>query len=138
MKGNTQSTKGKRWVFYYDGDCRFCARVTSWLSRIDFSQRVSWIRSQALDEPPAGLTWDDLRRFAFLEDRLSGLTYEGFFAFRMLTLRMPALAPFLPLFWFPGVSFVGVAVYRWIAQNRYRIACCSGFRNIRHGKQKAD
>mgnify|MGYP001307040364 CR=1 FL=1 len=125
MKHRPRSDEGNRWVFYYDADCRFCAKVTSWLSRIDFSSRITWTPSQALDKPPAGLTWDDLKRAAFLEDRLSGRSYEGFFAFRMLTFKMPALALLFPLFWFPAISFVGVAVYRWIARNRYRIAHCA-------------
>ncbi|MCI0830197.1 MAG: DUF393 domain-containing protein, partial [Chloroflexi bacterium] len=79
---------------------------------------------QSLYAPPPGLTWDDLKRSAYLVGR-KGRYYEGFYAFRMLIVRLPLLAPLAPVFWLPGISIIGAAAYRWVARNRYRFFGCT-------------
>ena len=115
----------KSQVFYYDADCRFCAGLARWLSRVDVLHWVIWTPYQSLDAPPPGLSWDDLERSAYLVGGPEGRRYEGFYAFRLLTVRLPLLAPLAPIFWFPGMRLIGVTVYRWVARNRYRIFGCS-------------
>lgn len=119
-----QSAQSSRptWVFYYDGDCSFCGRSIEWLSRFDFLGQVTWARYQSLEQPPSGLAWDDLDRSAYLEagERM----YEGFYAFRMLTLRMWALAVLAPVMWLPGLDLIGALAYRWVARNRCRLSAC--------------
>ncbi len=112
-----------RWIFYYDGNCGFCTRVVRGLSRIDFFRQVQWIPFQSLEEPPQGLSWEDLDRASYLDTGRGGL-HEGFYSFRMLTLRLLPLVPLAPVFWFPGMNLLGAAVYRWIARNRYHISRC--------------
>ena len=112
-----------RWIFYYDGNCGFCTRVVRGLSRIDFFRQVQWIPFQSLEEPPQGLSWEDLDRSAYLDTGREGL-HEGFYSFRMLTLRLLPLVPLAPVFWFPGMNLLGTVVYRWIASNRNRISRC--------------
>ena len=118
------SEKKPVWFFYYDGDCGFCTRVVHWLSWLDFRKKVRWVAFQSLEEPPPGLTWDDLEAAAYL-DCGQGRLEEGFYAFRKLTTRILPLLPLVPLFWFPGMHHIGVPAYRWIARNRYRISRCS-------------
>ena len=89
----TGGDHGGRWVFYYDGDCGFCTRVVRALEHLDLSDAVAWVPYQTLDDPLAGLSWDDLDRAAYL-DTGKGRLRGGFYAFRMLTLR---LVPLLPL-----------------------------------------
>ncbi|PKB79796.1 MAG: hypothetical protein BZY88_11470 [SAR202 cluster bacterium Io17-Chloro-G9] len=117
-------TDDRPWIFYYDGNCRFCCSVVVWMSRLDITHRVTWTAFQLLEEPPAGLTWDDLDRSAYLADRAETRRYEGFYAFRRLTIVLPLLTPFAAIAWLPGMSSVGVAAYRWVARNRYRISQC--------------
>ena len=69
------------------------------------------------------MDWVDLERAAYLSTE-RGRLHEGFYSFRMLTLRLPALVPLAPLLWFPGISLLGVPLYRWIARNRYCISTC--------------
>ena len=107
------------WTFYYDGDCNLCARAVEWLSRADLSRRIRWVPFQSLSEAPEGVTWDDLRRSAYLEGE-DGRLYEGFYAVRMLTLRVWALIGLAPLLWLPGAHLAGALVYRWVARNRCR------------------
>ena len=118
-----KATHGHPWTFYYDGYCDFCTTGVRGLSRIDYFRRVRWIAFQTLDEPPPGLTWEDLNCAAYLSTG-KGRLYEGFYGFRMLTLRLLTLLPLAPFFWFPGMNLLGVPVYRWIVRNRYRISAC--------------
>ncbi len=107
-------------TLYYDGDCGLCEAIRRWLSRLDFARRIRWIAYQSLQEPPPGLAWADLERAAFLRTP-DGRLYEGFYAFRMLSIRLPLLMPLAPLAWFPGIDKLGIRVYGWVAANRRRI-----------------
>ena len=106
-----------RWLCYYDGHCGFCRGIVRCLSRLDVFGRVAWIPYQSLEEPPGGLSWDDLDSAVYLECG-QGRFYRGFYAFRMLSAGIMPLAPLLPLLWLPGVRFLGEALYDRIARNR--------------------
>lgn len=110
-----------RWIFYYDGECPFCIASVRWLARLDLLNRVDWVPFQALEEPPRGLTWDDLEAEVYLDTGRERL-YGGFYAVRMLTLRVLLLMPLAPLFWLPGMPIPGTAVYHWVSTNRHRIS----------------
>ena len=113
----------ERWVLYYDSDCGLCTRLVHWLSKIDLFRQITWTPYQILERPPRGLTWDDLNHAAYLETG-KGRLHEGFYAFKMLTLKLLPLTPLAPLFWFPGVNLAGVPAYRWVARNRFRLPGC--------------
>ncbi|MBQ10189.1 MAG: hypothetical protein CMJ45_01400 [Planctomyces sp.] len=120
----TRSAVSSRgWAFYFDGDCRFCTNVVRTLAKIDLLNRVDWVPYQSLESPPTGLSWKDLDRAAYLETGSSRL-HEGFYAFRMLTLRVLPLLPLAPLLWLPGMAVLGAPAYRWVARNRHRITSC--------------
>ena len=117
----------RRWVFYYDGQCRFCTRTVKILAALDFLRQLTWKPFQDLEAPPGHLTWEDLDREAYLATGAienlgdcSGHLYGGFYAFRMLSLRLLPLMPLVPLLWLPGVNRLGEVTYRWVACNRYR------------------
>ena len=110
-------------MLYYDGDCGFCILVVRVLSTLDLLHRVSWTPYQALDEPPAGLSWTDLERSAYL-DTGWGTYREGFYAFQALTIQLAPLLPLAPIVWFPGIHRPGEALYRWVAGNRCRLTRC--------------
>ena len=126
LQKRKMSQAAEPWVFYYDGECGFCIRWVGRLGRLDRAGRVSWTAFQSLDSPPRGIGWEDLRRSAYLDNEPqmgAANLHEGFFAFRHLTLRIPALFPLAPLFWLPGMGWLGSRVYRWVADNRYRFSC---------------
>lgn len=120
------------WIFYYDGECGFCTLSVRVLAKADLFSRVTWAAFQELPEPPQGLTWEDLDAAAYLEVVHSvalphgtgkrSRWYRGFYAIRMLTLRLPPLFPLVPLLWLPGANKLGEAAYAWVAANRYRIS----------------
>ena len=47
-------------VFYYDGDCGMCLRLVRRLERMDSHSRITWTPYQSLDEPPTGITWEEM------------------------------------------------------------------------------
>ena len=129
----TDTERRHSWVLYYDGDCGFCTFSVRLLAFVDFLRQVTWTNFQELSEPPSGLTWEDLDAAAYLEvKKRAGQAcptgeyetrlYRGFYAFRMLALRLLPLFPLVPLFWLPGVHRLGESAYTWVAANRYRIS----------------
>jgi predicted DCC family thiol-disulfide oxidoreductase YuxK len=116
--------KDGRWTFYYDGDCGLCTGVVRWLSRTDLFDHIAWVPCQTLEQPPRGLSWNDLDRAAYLETGPSRL-HEGYYGLRMLALRLLPLMPLAPILWFPGIDCLGVPMYRWVARNRYRPSRCA-------------
>ena len=121
------------WVFYYDGDCGFCTLSVRFFALLDFFRKVTWTDFRALPEPPLDLTWEDLDAAAYLEigSKSTGViegsngrskTYRGFYAVRMLSLRLLPLFPLVAVLWLPGVNRIGEVAYAWVAANRYRIS----------------
>ena len=115
---SSNSRRDSKWTLFYDGNCGFCAGARRWLSKLDFFQIIEWTPYQTLEEPPAGLSWEDLDRYAWM-DTGRGRLRRGFYAMRLLTLKLPPLLPFAPLMWLPGMHLAGEAVYGWVSRNRY-------------------
>ena len=110
-------------LLYYDPHCRLCVAVSRLVRSLDFLERLEF--RTGLDDAAAAarLQADDLHRAAYLITP-DGAAYEGFFAFRQLTLRLPALWLLVPLAWLPGAALAGVAAYRWISDHRTRMFGC--------------
>jgi predicted DCC family thiol-disulfide oxidoreductase YuxK len=49
--------------------------------------------------------------------------FKGFYTFRQIMLRSPWFWLFLPVFYFPGASYIGSRLYSWIAKNRSHLGC---------------
>ena len=109
------------WTFYYDGECGLCKGLVKWLVHADLSKQIDWIGFQTLSQPPKGLSWGDLNTAAYLETGAGDL-YEGFFAIRWLSVKLPPLWPLAIVLWTPGASLLGVPAYRWVARNRGRLS----------------
>ena len=112
------------WILYYDGKCQFCRGIATLFWCLDLFALVKWIPHQSLESPPNGLVWNDLRQAAYLETQ-HGQIYGGFYAFRMLSLRLIPLFPLIPILWIPGLNILGTAIYNWIARHRHHFGICS-------------
>ena len=110
-------------VFYYDGECGMCVSFVRLLGRFDGPQRITWTAYQSLDAPPAGLSWDDLDRAAYLMTN-SGELHKGYFAIGALLTRIDRLAVVATLMSVPGSSWLGQAIYSIISRNRRRLPFC--------------
>ena len=120
---SSRTGRDSKWVLYYDGACGFCSGARRWLSKLDFFHGIEWTPYQTLSEPPVGLTWEDLDRYAYM-DTGHGPLQKGFYAMRLLALRLPPLFPLALLMWLPGAALAGQAAYGWIARNRHRFSQC--------------
>ena len=119
----SKSGRISKLTLYYDGGCGLCNGAKRWLSRLDVLHRIEWTPCQTLEAPPAGLTWDDLDRCAWVDEG-RGRLHGGFYAMRLLTLSLPPLLPLALLMWLPGMHLAGEAAYDWVARNRYRFSGC--------------
>ena len=113
-----------KWTLYYDGRCGFCAGARRWLSRMDFLHSIEWTPYQSLNQPPRGLSWEDLDRYAWM-DTGRGRLQEGFPCHE----AAGAQAATSPSLRRPDVAagdghLAGEAAYGWVARNRYRFSRC--------------
>jgi predicted DCC family thiol-disulfide oxidoreductase YuxK len=111
-------------LLYYDGNCRFCRLLIRGLEAMDRSGSLEFRTTLDKDARRAGLSEADLSRSAYLLTP-DGQALEGFFAFRKLSLLIPALRPLALLLWLPGSLFLGTRIYRWIADHRTGLFGCA-------------
>ena len=110
-------------VFYYDGDCGLCMRLVRHLEGLDARGTITWTAYQSLDDPPSGISWEDMEREAYLISD-AGEVSEGFYAIRELVARLPAHSVLGKFMHLPGVDLPGRLVYRFVARNRKRLPSC--------------
>lgn len=111
----------------YDGQCAFCVRSLRIVRHLAVWGLLRFV--DGTDRPQVEVWFPGLRD-ADLDGAMyavadGGRTYRGFFAFRRLLWASPLLWPLLPIFYFPGVRWVGPRVYAWIARNRRSLGCRS-------------
>jgi predicted DCC family thiol-disulfide oxidoreductase YuxK len=122
-----QGNRSSKVQIVYDGGCILCNRSMTlvqyldWFDRLDYVDIRSW---RAGARETAGGGEFDIRAADMLAIRPGGASRAGFFAWREVVLRLPALWPLLLLLYFPGASIVGPKVYRAIASSRARFADC--------------
>ena len=115
----------------YDRECELCRQSQRVLVKWDYRCRIRYLAFQdkaflalfpdldrsdpegiwPYDEPP--------RAMLFVDDR--GNLRHGMDAFRGLLSFLPGGFLFLPLFYLPGVQWMAVRFYEWLARNRYRL-----------------
>ena len=106
-----------QWKLYYDGSCGLCINVSRVLSVLDILNKIVWIPYQSLIVAPHNLSMSDLEGSAYLETDSKNF-YQGFYAFRMISLRVPALMPLSVFMWIPWVNVIGEHIYSYISRNR--------------------
>ena len=111
----------------YDGRCGFCVRALRLCRALDTRGSLRFHDANARTQVHS--TFPELRAadfdhamFAVAPDRE---VTRGFFAFRRVLRESPLMWPLLPLFYFPGMRWVGPRAYAWVARNRHRFGCDS-------------
>lgn len=105
----------------YDGHCGFCKWSLRMILVMDMFGYLKPVDYNQFEDPKLlhpNLTKEFCRSQLHLIEP-DGRLYGGFFVFRRLSFKIPMLYPFIVLFYFPGSSFIGPMVYRWVAKNRY-------------------
>ena len=105
----------------FDGECGFCRRWIRIGRKLDMRGRIDW---RARTDPQVQAQFPQLSseetQNRMVSIRPDGKPYGGFYAVRDIMLHLPlTLLPAL-LLYIPGVSLIGVPVYKWIAKNRHR------------------
>ena len=106
----------------YDGECDFCRSALLVVRFLDVFRLVTFLDCHRPDEMAAasGVPLADAEQAAIAIDRRNR-RYPGFFAFRALAWRLPVCWPIAWLLYVPGIPWLGVRAYRWIAANRSRL-----------------
>ena len=110
----------------FDGECLLCIRSMTFVSYWDWFDRLAYtdLRHATPDLAAAAGGSLDAGPAEMLAVWPSGLVRKGFFAWRDIVWRLPALWPLLPLLWLPGMSLLGPKVYQKIAAARARFQSC--------------
>lgn len=120
------AAKLKRWfprrtplAVFYDGNCSFCLRAVHICSTLDLLRHLRFLNTFS---PLSQREFPDLDTARGEAEMLTrnprGAWLGGFHAARAIAWRLPAAWLLLPLLYFPGVPWLGVRVYRWVARRR--------------------
>lgn len=112
----------------YDGSCPFCRRTVSLLDCLDLFERLEFINFRQLDLSQYNRRQSLDLRLGDLEEEMyvvsQGRAYRGFYGYRVIALALPAFWPLAPWLFLPGITSLGVMVYRYVARNRLKIVKC--------------
>ncbi len=105
----------------YDGRCGFCLESVRRVATLDVFGRLEPIDFHGVADLRAIHPSLDRAR---CQSRMQGVEpygriTEGFEAFRRISVRLVLLWPLVPLLYLPGVRWIGVRVYDWVAAHRY-------------------
>jgi predicted DCC family thiol-disulfide oxidoreductase YuxK len=118
----------ERALVLYDGDCRVCTASVGQLRRLDWLGRLEYgdARDAGTRERAGGVDAEAALRRLHLLPPGRREPLQGFYAFRWLAGRLPALWILWPLLWVPGAAALGVRAYDAFARNRFAFGACDG------------
>ena len=107
----------------YDGYCVICQRSRRIVKALDWLHRVEFLNIHDWSEVSQRYPNLDFEQAMGQVHTMSstGQMLGGFNGLRRILRELPLGIPLWLLLYIPGVSWLGQKVYRWIAQNRYRI-----------------
>ena len=110
-------------VVIYDGECGICEAHVSKLPWWDCEHRLSYL---SLHERQVAERWPQLPPERLLQEMCivdtQGREHWGPEAIRYLTRRLRRLWWLFPVLHLPGIMFIWQPLYRWVANNRYRLS----------------
>jgi predicted DCC family thiol-disulfide oxidoreductase YuxK len=125
----------RAWTLVYDGYCPLCIRTMTQLDVLDGARRLRYVdlerESTRARELLPNVSLDAMREQMAVVTP-DGRVMRGFFAFREVSRRLPALWMLVLLMYLPGAEWAGTRVYAWVAANRAR-RLCEGDACVVHG-----
>jgi len=107
----------------YDGHCVICQTTRRIIKALDWLHRVEFLdlhdAAAVMQRYPDLDYYDMMGQIHVIDGR--GRVYPGFDGTRRMLRELPAGFPFWLLLHLPGMRWVGVRVYRWIATHRYAV-----------------
>lgn len=113
-------------VVLYDGKCHLCRRSVFTLQLLDQLDRLEIVNFRDAAQRKrhaAKIHEEDLDRAMHIK-MPEGTYYKGFFAFRKIAWHLPLTRIFTPVFYVPGVPYIGQIIYAHIAAKRKK--CSDG------------
>ncbi len=109
----------------YDGQCAFCFRCRRIIENFDTFGAFQFydFHDQEAMEGKFPMIRPEEAEEAMIVVTEELQIFKGFYAFRKIMWGSPWLWLFLPVFYFPGSSYVGNRLYVWIARNRSHLGC---------------
>jgi predicted DCC family thiol-disulfide oxidoreductase YuxK len=105
----------------YDGSCSICRASATRVRRFDTAQRIELLD---LHDPTALQRFPQIDREAALRLMqavdLRGRVYNGADAWARIGLLLPGWKVAAWLLFVPGIHWIAVKIYAWVARNRYR------------------
>jgi predicted DCC family thiol-disulfide oxidoreductase YuxK len=116
----------KIYTIVFDGSCGLCKRTIAVVKSLDLLGHVEYL--DAVNNWPEILKrYSNLDRARCMEDMhaisSTGKVRAGFEAYRGLAWVVPLGWVLLPVFYFPGASIIGPAIYRMVADSRQSGSC---------------
>lgn len=106
----------------FDGECGFCTRSRDLLVRLDRRDRLRTEPYQRVGvAESAGVSREDLARAVFWDGGSGGGRYWGAEAINAALSAAFGNSLLLRLYRLPGVRQLQDRVYRWVADNRFRL-----------------
>ena len=118
-------------VVIFDGQCNFCLSQIRILRFLDLGNRRLTFLS--LHDPAVSREFPQLKHEDLMQEmhivEPTDRVHTGSDAVKYLVLHLPSLWITSPIFYLPGTGPIWKSLYRWVANNRYRLAgknCDSG------------
>lgn len=116
--------------FVWDDSCRFCEQSKNKAQWLDWCNRLQIVgQSKVTTVPPAwveGYNPELGDKGMFIRPiGEPSKAYYGFYALRRLVWALPLTWVTVPVWYIPGVPWVGERIYAWIAANRKRFGGCN-------------
>lgn len=116
----------------YDGDCGFCEATVNLIKKLDWVKKFKFVpfQNKSVFKEYKQLTEEMCKKEIFLI-KPNGNYYGGYDAFRIVCVFLPLTFIISWIFFLPGITQIGRAVYKVIARNRHKIkigsnACKTG------------
>lgn len=119
----TGQSSDRRYLVIYDGACAFCTFSVSFLRRVDYLHKYSYIKLQEISRfKNVKIPYPMLQESIHVIDVKEGKTWSSTKAISVLLLRSPPAFPLLILLGFLRIIRVAEPAYRWVAQSRDAIS----------------
>lgn len=105
-------------IVFYDEQCAFCIEVKRLMMKFDKKGQLNFQPLQRYQGAYFS-TKDLLRELHVVSE--NGCIYRGFYAVRQLLSHLTFWKWLTPLFYLPGIPFLGRKIYRLVAKHRGKI-----------------
>ncbi|SDJ63587.1 thiol-disulfide oxidoreductase DCC family protein [Salimicrobium halophilum] len=112
----------KKSVVLYDAECPLCIRTKKWVTLFDWNNRLLWLSLQQMEAQTAlsSEKKQEIREQLHLYDP-DRQEHIGYDAVTYICKECPLLYGLGRILGVPAIRKAGIPVYRYIANNRYRV-----------------